>query len=78
MLKKQNWILPTCDSFGLIVSHIDQNVEKVLVYRSKLKLYSLVSTTLIWICLLELFYILIILWTILMNLFQEAHILAWV
>ena len=31
----------------------------------------LVITTLIWICILELFYILIILWTILMNLFQE-------
>ena len=31
----------------------------------------LVSTTLIWICILKLFYILIILWPILMNLFQD-------
>ena len=34
----------------------------------------LVSTTLIWICILELFYILIILWTILMNLFQDLQV----
>ena len=33
----------------------------------------LVSTTLIWICILEPFYILIILWTILMNLFQDLR-----